>query len=79
MRSNEISIGDALKAFINKSRMKPGLNETRIRECWEKLMGKAIARYTENIQVIDHKLIITTNVARSSRNSPIPNPRSSSC
>ena len=62
-RHNEISIGDALQSFLNKSRLKPKLYETRIRECWEEVMGKTIARYTEKIQLIDHKLIITTNVA----------------
>jgi len=56
-------MGDALKEFMDKSRMKPRLTEVRIQENWEKMMGKTISRYTENIQLIDGKLMITTTVA----------------
>ncbi|MGN8036901.1 DUF721 domain-containing protein [Chitinophaga sp. 22321] len=63
MRHGTTSIGDALREFMNKSRMKPRLIEVRIQDNWEKLMGKTIARYTQSIQLIDNKLIVTTTVA----------------
>ncbi|SEN87691.1 Protein of unknown function [Chitinophaga rupis] len=63
MRHGISSIGDALREYMNKSRLKPRMMEVRIQENWEQLMGKTIARYTQNIQLIDGKLIITTNVA----------------
>ncbi|NIG56128.1 DUF721 domain-containing protein [Chitinophaga sp. Cy-1792] len=63
MRHGTTSIGDALREFLNKSRMKPRLTEVRIQENWEDIMGKTIARYTSGIQLIDGKLIITTTVA----------------
>jgi predicted nucleic acid-binding Zn ribbon protein len=63
MRHGTTSLGDALRDFMNKSRMKPRLNEVRIQENWEQIMGKTISRYTENIQLIDGKLLITTTVA----------------
>ena len=63
MRHGITSMGDALKEFMNKSRMKPQLTEVRIQENWEQMMGKTISRYTENIQLIDGKLMITTTVA----------------
>lgn len=37
--------------------------EVRIQDNWEQLMGKTIARYTQSIQLIDNKLIVTTTVA----------------
>lgn len=43
--------------------MKPRLMEVRIQDNWEQLMGKTIARYTQSIQLIDNKLIVTTTVA----------------
>lgn len=43
--------------------MKPRLTEVRIQENWEQMMGKTISRYTEGIQLIDGKLMITTTVA----------------
>jgi predicted nucleic acid-binding Zn ribbon protein len=63
MRHGTTSIGDALREFMNKSRMKPRLTEVRIQENWEQLMGKTIARYTQSVQLIDHTLIVTTTVA----------------
>ncbi|WP_146969126.1 DUF721 domain-containing protein [Chitinophaga sp.] len=63
MRYGITTMGDALRDFMDKSRMKPRLTEVRIRENWEQIMGKTISRYTEGIQLIDGKLLISTNVA----------------
>lgn len=43
--------------------MKSNIQALQIEELWEKLMGKTIARYTENIKIVNSTLIITTNVA----------------
>jgi predicted nucleic acid-binding Zn ribbon protein len=58
-----ISMGDALKEYLNKSNYKYKLMEVRIQENWEAVVGKTIARYTESVQLFDHKLIIVTQVA----------------
>ncbi|MBX6380036.1 uncharacterized protein DUF721 [Thermoflavifilum aggregans] len=63
MHSNELSIGEALKAFLDKSPMRQKLTEVRIRQLWEELMGKAVSKYTDNIQFVKGTLIITTHVA----------------
>lgn len=63
MRQGITSIGDALREYMNKSRLKPRMMEVRIQENWEQLMGKTISRYTEGLQLIDSKLFITTSVA----------------
>ncbi len=55
-------MGDAIKLFLKKSRLKTGIQALQIAEVWEKLMGKTIARYTEKIQIINHTLIIKTHV-----------------
>lgn len=59
----EISIQDAIQQFLQKSRLKTGIQALRIEEVWEELMGKTIAKYTEKIQIINHTLFITTSVA----------------
>lgn len=59
---SEISMGDAIKLFLKKSRLKTGIQALQIEEIWEKLMGKTIAKYTERIQIINHTLIIKTHV-----------------
>ncbi len=59
----EISLQDAIQQFLQKSRLKSGIQALRIEEIWEQLMGKTIARYTDKIQIINHTLFITSTVA----------------
>lgn len=59
----EFSIGDAIQEFLNRSRIKGDIQAMQVEDAWENIMGKTIARYTEKIQIIGDKLIITTNVA----------------
>ena len=60
---SELSIGEALKQFLQNSRLKSGVQALQIEEAWESIMGKTIARYTDKIQIINNTLFITTNVA----------------
>jgi hypothetical protein len=59
----EFSIRDAIKDFLNKSRIKGGIQALQIEDVWEQIMGKTVARYTEKLQIVGDKLIITTAVA----------------
>lgn len=60
---SEYSLGDALKQFLNKSRIKGSVQALQIEEAWEQIMGKTIARHTEKIQIHGNTLYITTHVA----------------
>lgn len=60
---SEYSLGEAMKKFLEGSRIKGGIQALQIEDVWEDIMGKTIARYTEKLQIIGDKLIITTNVA----------------
>ena len=59
----EISIQDAINQFLQKSKLKSGIQAVRIEEVWEELMGKTIAKYTDKIQMINGTLFISTQVA----------------
>ena len=59
----EYSIGEALKQFLDGSRIKGGIQALQIEDAWEKIVGKTVARYTNKLQIIGDKLIITTDVA----------------
>ncbi len=59
---SEYHIGDAMKAFLNKSNLKNGVRAVQIETVWTELMGKTIARYTDKIQIINSTLFITTAV-----------------
>lgn len=59
----QFSIGEAMNEFLKGSRLKGGIQALQIEDVWEEIMGKTIARYTDKLQIIGDKLIITTNVA----------------
>ncbi len=60
---SEFSMAEALKAFINQSKLKGGIQALEIEEAWEKIMGKTIAKYTDSIKIINHTLFIRSSVA----------------
>ena len=59
----EYSIGQALKIFLQKSRLKGNIQAFQITDVWEQIMGKTIAKYTEKIEIISNTLFISTTVA----------------
>ena len=59
---SEMSVGDAIKAFLRKSKLKTGIQALQIEQVWAELMGKTIARYTDKIEIVNHTLFIRTNV-----------------
>jgi len=59
----EYSLGDAMKYFLEKSRLKNGIRALQIEDIWAELMGNTIARYTDKIQIINQTLFIYTQVA----------------
>lgn len=63
MKSNELSLADAMKLYLARSPFKAQYDAARIETCWESIMGKTIARYTKSLTLIQHRLIITTEVA----------------
>ena len=60
---SEYSMGDAIKKFLEQSRLKGDMQAFQIEDAWEKIMGKTVARYTDKLQVINDTLFITTQVA----------------
>jgi len=59
----EYSMAEAMKQFLKQSRIKGYIQAFQIEEAWEKIMGKTIAKYTENINIHGQVLYITTSVA----------------
>lgn len=59
----QYSINEAIKMFLQRSRLKGSIQALQIEDVWESVMGKTIARYTDNIKVINKTLFVTTNVA----------------
>jgi hypothetical protein len=58
----ETNLGDALKAYIEKSRLRTGVQALQISEAWEQIMGKTVAKYTDKLQVIHKTLFVHTSI-----------------
>lgn len=57
----QLQIGEALKLFLDKSKLKSGIRAVQIESVWQELMGKTIARYTDKIEIINNTLFIHTS------------------
>ncbi len=60
---SEINFGDAIKEFLEKSRLKTGVQALQLTDAWENIMGKTIAKYTHKLEIINQTLFIHTHVA----------------
>lgn len=58
----EYSMGDAIRRMLEESNWKERYQLTKLRQDWEDLMGKTVARYTEELYIRDRKLFIRTSV-----------------
>lgn len=56
-------MSDAIEKFLEQSRIRGSIQALQIGDVWEDIMGKTIARYTEEIKIINDTLFITTHVA----------------
>ena len=59
----EYSLGDALRKFLDKSRLKGSIQALQIEDVWEQIMGKTVARYTDKIRIHGQTLYIDTAIA----------------
>jgi hypothetical protein len=59
----EYNMQHALKAFLDKSRLKPQVQSLQIASVWEEVMGKTVSRYTEKLELVEGTLFVTTSVA----------------
>jgi predicted nucleic acid-binding Zn ribbon protein len=50
-KRNDYTLAEALQLMLREYRLKPQLDENRVRTLWAQLMGKTIATYTSHIVV----------------------------
>jgi hypothetical protein len=55
-------LGEALKNFVQGSKLKNGIRSAEIEDVWLELMGVTIAKYTDKIYIFNQKLFIQTSV-----------------
>lgn len=47
--SNESSIGDVLKQFIETNKLQPGMDKINVEDAWKSLMGNGVNSYTKEV------------------------------
>jgi predicted nucleic acid-binding Zn ribbon protein len=60
---SSITIADALQQMLNNSAWKGRYIQSKLRLEWETIVGKTISKYTDEVKLIDHTLVIKTHVA----------------
>lgn len=60
---NQLTLKEALHAMIESYRLKPKLNQTRIKSVWANLMGPTIDGYTRDLYIRGRKLFVTIESA----------------
>lgn len=59
-RENEnLSMKEALSAFIQKNKLEKGMDKVEVREAWVRLMGNGVNNYTTAIELRNDTLFIS--------------------
>ena len=55
-RTNSEAVGDLIRQFLRQQGLETPLNEFRLIQGWEHVMGPVIARYTKNLTIRNQTL-----------------------
>ena len=59
-RKNEhLSMGEAMKEFIQENRLQKGMDKVKAKEAWVKLMGNGVNNYTTAIELRSSTLFVS--------------------
>jgi len=61
--SNESSIGDVLKAFIETNKLQAGMDKIDVQQAWKNLMGNGVNSYTKEVILKGTTLYVTLTSA----------------
>jgi len=61
--SNEITLKQAINKLLKAYRLDHKLNETRLINSWEKVVGKLISKHTTNLNIRNQKLFVSLDSA----------------
>ena len=60
---NDQKLNEILKEMMNSKKLKPKLQQEKVKSIWEKMMGPSIGRYTRSIHLRKNKLYIQIDSA----------------
>lgn len=56
--NNQVKLGDALKELMDQYQLNAKINEIKIYEAWDQLLGNTIANHTVSKQLFGSRLLI---------------------
>ena len=60
---NNIQLGDAIKELLETYQLNVKLDEMKLIEGWEKILGNVINKHTSQLRVINRKLLVKLDSA----------------
>ena len=57
-RNNAEQIGDVIRYFLRQQGLESPLNEYRLVQAWDDMVGPAISRYTDNLYIKNQTLYV---------------------
>ncbi len=46
-----MKLDEALKAFVDENKLRPGLDKVDVAHAWENIMGQGVNQYTESVDL----------------------------
>lgn len=62
-KANEQSLGSVIREFLKAYRIEGKVNEARLINSWEKIVGQVIAKHTVNLRIQNRKLFVEVDSA----------------
>ncbi len=62
-RSNERSLGDAIREFLHSYHLEDKLNETKVIQSWGKIVGPMIEKHTHGLYIRNQILFVKVDSA----------------
>ena len=62
-KSNENSLKEVINQLLEQYKLRDRLNEVRIKQAWESIMGPAVGKRTSDIRIKNDTLIISVTSA----------------
>jgi predicted nucleic acid-binding Zn ribbon protein len=59
-KSNTQKLSDVLKNYVQENNLERKLSELDLIKSWESVIGKAVARYTQNLHIRNETLFVET-------------------
>lgn len=58
-RDEEQSLGDALKSFLQGSKLQKGIDQVDLAAAWNEVLGPGVANYTESVRLQGSTLYVS--------------------